>query len=132
MKMRISQRPFSVDQSPQEVFDAINDVRGWWSEEIEGRTDKLGAEFKFQYKDFHRNSQKITDLVPGKKVVWHISNANLIWSKTRPSGPAPKLFWERKAASEETASLPCRLFATNVEEICDGPYPLDQRCQYRA
>ncbi len=54
---------FSVDQSPEEVFDAINNVRGWWSEEIDGSTDKLGAEFKFHYKDLHRSTQKITELV---------------------------------------------------------------------
>jgi hypothetical protein len=46
-------------------------VRGWWSEEIEGDTDKLG-EFKYHYKDSHRCTINITELVPGKKVVWHI------------------------------------------------------------
>jgi hypothetical protein len=62
----------SVDQTPEEVFDAINDVRGWWSGEIDGTTDKLGAEFEYRYKDMHRTTQKITELVPGKKVVWHV------------------------------------------------------------
>jgi uncharacterized protein YndB with AHSA1/START domain len=68
---------FTVNQSPKEVFDAINNVRGWWSGEIDGRTDAPGAEFTYSYKDVHRSTQKITDFVPGKKVVWHISEAQL-------------------------------------------------------
>jgi hypothetical protein len=36
---------FSVDQSLEEVFDAINNVRGGWSDHIDGSTDKAGAEF---------------------------------------------------------------------------------------
>ncbi|MEK5400003.1 ATPase [Paenibacillus sp. VTT E-133280] len=62
---------FMVDQSPEEVYGAINNVRGWWSEEIEGKTDELG-QFKHHYQDIHRCTLQITELVPGKKVVWHI------------------------------------------------------------
>jgi hypothetical protein len=63
---------FSVDQTPEEAFDAINNPREWWSEEIEGSTSKLGSEFTYHYKDAHRARIKITEFVPGKKVVWRV------------------------------------------------------------
>lgn len=66
-----------VDQSPAEVFAAVNNVRGWWSEDIEGNTDRLGAEFKFRSGDLHHSTQQITEFVPDKKVVWHVSNSNI-------------------------------------------------------
>jgi hypothetical protein len=67
----------SVNQSSKEVFDAITNVRAWWSGDIDGHTDKLGAEFTYRYQDLHRSTQKITELVPGKKVVWHVSDAKI-------------------------------------------------------
>src|SRR5689334_13446204 len=79
---------FSVDQSPQQVFDAINNVRGWWSGEIEGRTDALGAEFTYSYKTLHRTTQRITEWVPGKTMVWHIvaSHLGFVADKTEWTG----------------------------------------------
>lgn len=62
---------FLVDNTLETAFDAINNVRGWWSENIEGRTDALG-EFKYRAEDLHRCTIRITELVPGKRVVWHV------------------------------------------------------------
>jgi hypothetical protein len=77
MKKQNFTTTLTVDQTPQEAFAAINNVRGWWSGEIEGDTDKLGAEFTYRYKDVHRSKQKITEFIPGKKVVWHVLESHL-------------------------------------------------------
>jgi hypothetical protein len=61
-----------VDQTPKEAFNAINNVRGWWSEEIEGETDKLNEVFNYHFEDIHRCRIKVTEMVPDKKVVWHV------------------------------------------------------------
>jgi uncharacterized protein YndB with AHSA1/START domain len=61
---------FAVDRTPQEVFDAITDVRGWWSEGVEGVTDAVGGEFDYRFQDVHRCRIRVTELVPGRKVAW--------------------------------------------------------------
>jgi hypothetical protein len=79
---------FTVDQTPEEAFAAINNVRGWWSGEIEGRTDNLGEEFIYRYKDIHYSKQRITELIPDKRVVWLVLDSYLsfIEDKTEWNG----------------------------------------------
>lgn len=61
---------FLVDQTPEQVFNAVTNVRGWWSEEIEGGSAELNDVFHYQYDDVHRCKMKLTEVVPHKKVVW--------------------------------------------------------------
>jgi hypothetical protein len=65
---------FTVDRTAQEAFDAINNVRGWWSQEVVDVTDRVGAEFSYHYQDVHRCVLRVTELVPGRKVAWLVVN----------------------------------------------------------
>ena len=79
---------FTVDRTPEEAFAAINNVRGWWSGDIEGNTDKLGDEFAYRYEDVHYSKQRITESIPGTKVVWHVLDGylNFVQDKTEWTG----------------------------------------------
>jgi len=66
-----------VDQTAKEVFDAINNVRGWWQGEITGNADRVGDEFDYRMLDIHYSRQKVAELVPNKKVVWNVTDSQL-------------------------------------------------------
>lgn len=65
---------FEVDQSPAEVFNGVTNVRGWWSEDIEGNTANLNDEFDYHFKNAHRCRMRLIEVVPNKKVVWQVLN----------------------------------------------------------
>ena len=91
-----------VDQTPQEAFDAINDVRGWWSGEIEGRTDALGAEWTYSYKKLHRTTQKITELVPGKRIVWHVTDSQINFVRDKSEWDGTDIVFEIAQKGDKT------------------------------
>lgn len=68
---------YTVKQSPEEVYAAINRVRDWWGDEIEGETDRLGAEFEYHALDLHHTTQRITELEPAKRVVWRVVDSRI-------------------------------------------------------
>jgi hypothetical protein len=83
-----------VDQSPKEAFDAINNVRGWWSENIEGGTEKLNDVFTYRVKDLHQCTLKLTDVVPNKKVVWRVLDNYFNFTKDQSEWIGTKVSFE--------------------------------------
>jgi hypothetical protein len=85
---------FSVDRTPKEAYDAINNVRGWWSGDIEGITDKLGSVWTYRYKDIHYSKQRITELAPGKKVAWLVQDGYLNFVKDKQEWKGTRIIFE--------------------------------------
>ena len=72
-----------VDQTPEIAFNAINNVRGWWSEELEGNSEKLNDEFVYHFHDVHYCQMKLIEVIPNKKVVWFVKYNYFKFTKDR-------------------------------------------------
>jgi len=85
---------FAVGQTPEEAFGAIKNLRGWWSEEIEGSTDNLGDEFTYRYQDVHSCRMKLVELVPNQRVVWLVVDNYFNFTEDKREWNGTKLIFE--------------------------------------
>ncbi len=91
-----------VNQTPEEVFSAVNNVRGWWSEDIEGGTEKLNSEFLYHYKDVHICKMKIVESIHGKKVVWLVLENYFNFIKDQSEWKSTKISFEISKKDNKT------------------------------
>src|SRR4029078_4224271 len=94
MKSQDFTTSFLVDKTPSEVFNAVNNVRGWWSGEIEGNTEKLNDEFNYHYKDMHSCKMKLVEVVPDKKVVWLVLDNFFSFIKDKSEWKGTKVIFD--------------------------------------
>jgi hypothetical protein len=91
-----------VNQSPKEVFDAVNNVSAWWQGEVEGSTSKLGDEFTYRMKEFHFSKQKLIEVIPDKKVVWLVTESELNFVKNKSEWTGTKIIFDISEINNKT------------------------------
>lgn len=96
-----------VEQAPEEAFNVIFNVRAWWSglfdESFEGSSEKLGDEFSFRAGGgLHYTKQKLIELVPNKKVVWLVTEANLSFVDKTDEWKGTKISFEISRELDKT------------------------------
>ena len=94
---------FTVDQSPEAAFAAIVNPRAWWSGDHDGMADRIGDTFTYRYRDIHYSKQRVTELVPGKRVAWHVveGTLNFVDDKTEWVGTTITFDIARKGGKTE-------------------------------
>lgn len=116
---------FTVDQSPEEVFGAINNVDGWWEGDNEGNTTKVGDEFVHTYQNDHYCKLKIAELIPEKKVAWHVLENRFSFTADQSEWTGTDIVFEIAKTGDKTKVTFTHIgLAPQLEcyEICSGAW----------
>ena len=79
--------------SPAEAFDNIARVDAWWAKSFKGKATEVGDTFRVQFGtttvDF-----EISEAIPGKKVVWKVTDCYLPWLNDKAEWTGTNVDWE--------------------------------------
>jgi hypothetical protein len=94
MKAQDYTESITVNATAQEAFKDINSVTKWWTENLEGSSQKLNDEFTVQFGDIHASKQKFVEVIPDKKVVWLVTDSKLNFLKDKQEWTGTKISFE--------------------------------------
>ena len=102
MKEQDYHTSITVDATAHEAFESINSVSQWWTENLEGSSQKLNDEFTVRFGDVHYSKQNLVEVVPGKKVVWLVTDSKLNFLKDKHEWTNTKISFEIATQNDKT------------------------------
>ena len=102
MKKQDYHTSITVDATEHEASESINSVSQWWTENLEGNSQKLNDEFTVRFGDVHYSKQKLVEVVPDKKVVWLVTDSKLNFLKDKQEWTNTKISFEISTQNDKT------------------------------
>jgi uncharacterized protein YndB with AHSA1/START domain len=95
------QRTITVNASPEEVMKKISQVNGWWAKNVKGKAEKSGDKFTVDFGKTFVDFQ-ISEFIPGKKIVWEVTDCNLHWINNKKEWNNTEVVFELTEKNKQT------------------------------
>lgn len=119
------QHRFTVQATPEQVYEAITRVSEWWTINTEGTSTTVGDAFTVQFTDpvsgqvVHITKQVVTQAERGKRIVWRVSESHLPWLKDLEEWKGTEMVFDIAAKDEATQLTFTHIGLTSQVECFD-------------
>lgn len=84
----------TAQTTPDDAFAKICRVSDWWAKNFEGKTEKVDDIFTVHFPNGDMYKCKVTEFVPGEKIVWDVIDAYQGWVKNPIEWKGTKIIWK--------------------------------------
>ena len=92
----------TVDATAEQAFNGITSVSKWWTENLAGSSQKQDDEFTVSFGDVHVSTQRLVEVVTGKKIVWLVTDSRLNFTTDKHEWTGTKIIFEISKKDSKT------------------------------
>lgn len=95
---------FTTKKTTNDVFMAIKNIQGWWTENFEGKTTKMNDEFKVTFGDTYIQLILIEQLT-NYKIVWEVIDGHKHFLKDKKEWVGTSICFEIENVNNEETKI---------------------------